>query len=73
MATLFENGAISIREALSILSSLREGEGVENASVKRVLDVVWHIKEDEKDGLMVVEEYNLLSETLREVSKNASR
>jgi hypothetical protein len=73
VATLFENGAIKIREALSMLSSLREGEGVDNASVKRVLDVVWHIKEDEKDGLMGVEEDNLLSETLREILKNASR
>jgi hypothetical protein len=73
VATLFENGAISIREAFSMLSSLREGEDADNASVKRVLDVVWHLKEDEKDGLMVVEEDNLLSETLQEISKNASR
>ena len=72
VAALFETRLIDIREALAMLSSLKEGEESSSTSVRRLLDVVWQINEDEKDGIMSVEQDRLLPETLHKIFVDAN-
>jgi hypothetical protein len=67
VAVLLERDEINIRDALSLLSSLPADRGGHNAHIQRVFDVVWHINEDEKDGLMKADGDSLLSSALHQI------
>lgn len=68
VAVLFDKNEININDAVLLLNyDMREKYAGIDERVKRVIDVVWLIVEDKKDGVMSPDEDNIFADALRDV------
>ena len=67
IATLVEAHAMEIKDACSALSARVVDIDSLPPVIRHVFDVVWLLKEDEKDAIMAVDDDKLLADALRKV------